>query len=101
MSAADTLNLLTCPLCNKRFCDCGFEIVFFFLLLQEVFPAEYDLSYDADMQLLVWEFLSKLEQLMPVPDLSQVLSDITVQIRSTGYYIVYYNCITSNRLCHG
>ncbi|KAK5609572.1 hypothetical protein CRENBAI_004443, partial [Crenichthys baileyi] len=38
---------------------------------QEVFPAEYDLSYDVDMQLLVWEFLSKLERLLPVPDLGQ------------------------------
>ncbi|XP_017287032.1 zinc finger protein 2 homolog [Kryptolebias marmoratus] len=41
---------------------------------QEVFPAEYDLSYDADMQLLVWEFLSKLERLLPVPDLGQTVS---------------------------
>uniref|UniRef100_A0A3Q2WGT6 Zinc finger protein 260-like n=1 Tax=Haplochromis burtoni TaxID=8153 RepID=A0A3Q2WGT6_HAPBU len=39
---------------------------------QEVFPTEYGLSYDADMQLLVWEFLSKLERLLPVPDLGQV-----------------------------
>ncbi|XP_026003320.1 zinc finger protein 2 homolog isoform X2 [Astatotilapia calliptera] len=38
---------------------------------QEVFPTEYGLSYDADMQLLVWEFLSKLERLLPVPDLGQ------------------------------
>lgn len=52
---------------------------FFFVLLavnvfsaQEVFPTEYGLSYDADMQLLVWEFLSKLERLLPVPDLGQV-----------------------------
>lgn len=39
---------------------------------QEVFPTEYGLSYDADMQLLVWELLSKLERLLPVPDLGQV-----------------------------
>uniref|UniRef100_A0A3Q3F222 Zinc finger protein 708-like n=1 Tax=Labrus bergylta TaxID=56723 RepID=A0A3Q3F222_9LABR len=38
---------------------------------QEVFPTEYGLSYDTDMQLLVWEFLSKLEKLLPIPDLSQ------------------------------
>lgn len=50
-------------------------------LFQEVFPAEYDLSYDADMQLLVWEFLSRLEQLVPVPDLSQVGSDITAHVQ--------------------
>ncbi|MEQ2263065.1 hypothetical protein XENORESO_002635 [Xenotaenia resolanae] len=44
---------------------------------QEVFPAEYDLSYDVDMQLLVWEFLSKLERLLPVPDLGQATSWLT------------------------
>ncbi|KAM9705815.1 uncharacterized protein ACNS7B_001886 isoform 2-T3 [Menidia menidia] len=44
---------------------------------QEVFPAEYGLSYDSDMQLLVWEFLSKLERLLPVPDLAQAVSWLT------------------------
>ncbi|XP_068443012.1 zinc finger protein ZFP2-like [Clinocottus analis] len=44
---------------------------------QEVFPTEYGLSYDIDMQLLVWEFLSKLEKLLPVPDLSQTVSWLT------------------------
>lgn len=31
------------------------------------------------MQLLAWEFLSKLEKLLPVPDLSQVGNDVTLQ----------------------
>lgn len=31
------------------------------------------------MQLLVWEFLSKLEKLLPVPDLSQVGDVIPLQ----------------------
>uniref|UniRef100_A0A3Q2GQZ6 Zinc finger protein 2 homolog n=1 Tax=Cyprinodon variegatus TaxID=28743 RepID=A0A3Q2GQZ6_CYPVA len=44
---------------------------------QEVFPAEFDLSYDADMQLLAWEFLSKLERLLAVPDLGQAASWLT------------------------
>uniref|UniRef100_A0A4W6FH31 C2H2-type domain-containing protein n=1 Tax=Lates calcarifer TaxID=8187 RepID=A0A4W6FH31_LATCA len=44
---------------------------------KEVFPTEYGLSYDTDMQLLVWEFLSKLEKLLPVPDLGQVGNDTT------------------------
>ncbi|XP_028250102.1 zinc finger protein 2 homolog isoform X3 [Parambassis ranga] len=44
---------------------------------QEVFPTEYGLSYDTDMQLLVWEFLSKLERLLPVPDLGQAVSWLT------------------------
>ncbi|KAG7487270.1 hypothetical protein MATL_G00021400 [Megalops atlanticus] len=29
-------------------------------------------SYDSALQMLVWEFLSRLEQLLPVPDLKQV-----------------------------
>ncbi|XP_029969282.1 zinc finger protein 345-like [Salarias fasciatus] len=44
---------------------------------QEVFQAEYGLGYDKDMQLLVWEFLSKLERLLPVPDLGQTVSWLT------------------------
>ncbi|XP_054480803.1 zinc finger protein ZFP2-like isoform X2 [Anoplopoma fimbria] len=44
---------------------------------QEIFPTEYGPSYDTDMQLLVWEFLSKLEKLLPVPDLSQTVSWLT------------------------
>ncbi|KAM4711757.1 uncharacterized protein FYW61_020872 isoform 2-T2 [Anableps anableps] len=44
---------------------------------KEVFPADYDLSYDTDMQLLVWEFLSKLERLLLVPDLGQTISWLT------------------------
>ncbi|XP_073336331.1 uncharacterized protein [Pagrus major] len=44
---------------------------------QEVFPTEYGSSYDTDMQLLVTEFLSKLEKLLPVPDLSQTVSWLT------------------------
>lgn len=46
---------------------------------------EYGLGYDSDMQLLVWEFLSKLEKLLPVPDLGQVGQDIS------DYY--YYSFI--------
>lgn len=40
--------------------------------MQEVFPVEYDNKYDKDLQLLVWEFLSRLEKILPVPDLGQV-----------------------------
>ncbi|XP_036378529.1 zinc finger protein 250-like [Megalops cyprinoides] len=31
-------------------------------------------SYDSALQMLVWEFLSRLEQLLPVPDLEQTVS---------------------------
>lgn len=41
---------------------------------QEVFPEQYGRHYDTAVQTLTWEFLSRLEQLFPVPDLKQVLS---------------------------
>uniref|UniRef100_A0A3B5MAH6 C2H2-type domain-containing protein n=1 Tax=Xiphophorus couchianus TaxID=32473 RepID=A0A3B5MAH6_9TELE len=45
------------------------ERAYFF---QEVFPAEYGQQYDAALQVLLWELLSKLEKLLPIPDLKQV-----------------------------
>ncbi|XP_036376474.1 zinc finger protein 271-like [Megalops cyprinoides] len=41
---------------------------------QDVFPVEYGPNYDSALQMLAWEFLSKLEQLLPVPDLTQTVS---------------------------
>ncbi|KAK6314532.1 hypothetical protein J4Q44_G00140610 [Coregonus suidteri] len=38
---------------------------------QEVFPEQYGQHYDTAVQTLTWEFLSRLEQLFPVPDLKQ------------------------------
>ncbi|XP_036821314.1 uncharacterized protein LOC110507824 isoform X2 [Oncorhynchus mykiss] len=38
---------------------------------QEVFPARYGPRYDTALQVLVWEFLSRLEELLPVPDFTQ------------------------------
>ncbi|KAK6314668.1 hypothetical protein J4Q44_G00141970 [Coregonus suidteri] len=38
---------------------------------QEVFPVHYGPRYDTALQTLVWEFLSRLEELLPVPDLAQ------------------------------
>ncbi|XP_018539870.1 zinc finger protein 585A isoform X1 [Lates calcarifer] len=40
----------------------------------EVFPAEYGPQYDSDLQMLFWEFLCRLAQLLPVPDLEQTVS---------------------------
>ncbi|CAN9508423.1 unnamed protein product [Ophioblennius macclurei] len=37
----------------------------------EVFPVEYGPQYDAALHVLLWELLSKLEKLLPVPDLKQ------------------------------
>ncbi|XP_029019247.1 zinc finger protein 665-like isoform X2 [Betta splendens] len=44
------------------------ERAYFF---QEVFPMEYGPQYDAALHVLLWELLSKLEKLLPVPDLKQ------------------------------
>ncbi|KAJ8403262.1 hypothetical protein AAFF_G00354790 [Aldrovandia affinis] len=41
---------------------------------QEVFPVQFGPKYDTALRALVWEFLSRLEQLLPIPDLQQTLS---------------------------
>lgn len=41
-------------------------------LLQEVFPAYFGSKYDASLEMLVWEFISRLDELLPVPDFTQV-----------------------------
>ncbi|KAK6296646.1 hypothetical protein J4Q44_G00327880 [Coregonus suidteri] len=38
---------------------------------QEVLPVHYGPQYDTAVQVLVWEFLSRLEELQPVPDFTQ------------------------------
>ncbi|KAM4615663.1 uncharacterized protein ACJ7VT_010753 [Polymixia lowei] len=38
---------------------------------QEVFPVEYGPKYDSVLRELMWEFLSRLAELLPVPDLKQ------------------------------
>ncbi|XP_076006841.1 uncharacterized protein LOC143001228 isoform X2 [Genypterus blacodes] len=40
----------------------------------EVFPVEFGPQYDRDLETLFWEFLCRLNQLMPVPDLEQTAS---------------------------
>ncbi|XP_041833013.1 zinc finger protein 11-like isoform X2 [Melanotaenia boesemani] len=40
----------------------------------DVFFAEYGLQYDSDLEMLFSEFLSRLSQLLPVPDLEQTVS---------------------------
>ncbi|KAJ8261597.1 hypothetical protein GJAV_G00156120 [Gymnothorax javanicus] len=40
---------------------------------QEVFAVEYGPQFDAALQKLFWEFLSRLDQLLPVPDLAQTV----------------------------
>ncbi|CDQ80104.1 unnamed protein product [Oncorhynchus mykiss] len=41
---------------------------------QNVFPEEYGPKYDSTLQILVWEFLSRLEKLIPAPNLKQTAS---------------------------
>ncbi|XP_044042883.1 zinc finger protein 649-like [Siniperca chuatsi] len=50
------------------------EKEFFF---QEVFPANYGSNYDQRLQQLVSDFLSRLEQLLPIPDLHQTAAWLT------------------------
>ncbi|XP_068163326.1 zinc finger protein 11-like [Antennarius striatus] len=40
----------------------------------DVFPAEYGPQYDSDLQILFSEFLCRLDQLLPVPELEQTIS---------------------------
>lgn len=42
--------------------------------LQEIFPAYFGSKYDACLEMLVWEFISRLDELLPVPDFTQVPS---------------------------
>lgn len=42
------------------------------ILFQEVFPVQYGPQYDTALHVLLWEMLTKLENMLPVPDLKQV-----------------------------
>lgn len=41
--------------------------------LQDVFPTDFGPEYDGALQMLMLDFLSRLEKLLPVPDIQQVL----------------------------
>ncbi|CAB1346102.1 unnamed protein product [Coregonus sp. 'balchen'] len=45
---------------------------------QVVFPIRYGPRYDTALQILVWEFLSRLEELLPVPDLTETASSLSI-----------------------
>ena len=42
------------------------------LCVQEEFPEEYGPKFDEELEKLLWEFLLRLDQLLPVPNLAQV-----------------------------
>uniref|UniRef100_A0A8D3AQ64 C2H2-type domain-containing protein n=1 Tax=Scophthalmus maximus TaxID=52904 RepID=A0A8D3AQ64_SCOMX len=54
--------------------DCQVLVMHFLSLSKEVFPAEYGPQYDGDLQTLFGDFLCRLTQLLPVPDLEQTVS---------------------------
>nr|XP_061817486.1 zinc finger protein 502-like [Nerophis lumbriciformis] len=77
------------------------ERAYFF---QEVFPMEYGPKYDAALHVLLWELLSKLEKLLPIPDLKQttdwlgstsVLLDECVQSTTEELSLIFEHCRTS------
>uniref|UniRef100_A0A4W5NZK7 TERF1-interacting nuclear factor 2 N-terminal domain-containing protein n=1 Tax=Hucho hucho TaxID=62062 RepID=A0A4W5NZK7_9TELE len=41
---------------------------------QEVFPVQYSTRYDTALQILVWQFFDRLEEMLPVPSFTQVLT---------------------------
>ncbi|XP_062850773.1 C2H2-type zinc finger protein [Trichomycterus rosablanca] len=44
---------------------------------QNVFPVEFGPSFDSSIQTLMWDFLFRLEQFLPVPDLLQTVGWLT------------------------
>ncbi|XP_019947974.2 zinc finger protein interacting with ribonucleoprotein K-like [Paralichthys olivaceus] len=54
------------------------------LFFQEVFPANYGSAYDERLQQLVSDFLSRLEQLLPIPDLQQTAAWLTETASVSG-----------------
>lgn len=52
-----------CIMCSIPVCVC---------VSQEVFPVQYGAQYDTALKELMWDLLSRLEKLFPVPDLNKV-----------------------------
>ncbi|XP_008300496.1 zinc finger protein 2 homolog [Stegastes partitus] len=50
------------------------------IFFQEVFPANYGSAYNQKIQQLVSVFLSRLEQLLPIPDLQQTTAWLTESV---------------------
>lgn len=43
--------------------------------MQECFPDHFGSKFETALEMLVWEFISRLDELLPVPDFTQVQSD--------------------------
>ncbi|KAK6302218.1 hypothetical protein J4Q44_G00265730 [Coregonus suidteri] len=72
-----------------------------------VFPVEYGPSFDSSLQTLVCHFLSRLEELLPVPDFKQTASLISA---APSVLEEYMRCVShgedlksllQNQHCHG
>lgn len=55
----------------KYLCDADLNCDYLF---QDVFPTDFGPDYDSALQVLMLDFLSRLERLLPVPDIQQVLA---------------------------
>uniref|UniRef100_A0A3Q0RBT5 TERF1 (TRF1)-interacting nuclear factor 2 n=1 Tax=Amphilophus citrinellus TaxID=61819 RepID=A0A3Q0RBT5_AMPCI len=44
---------------------------------KEVFPVDYGTTFDQELEKLLWEFLVRLDQLLPVPNLAQTVAWLT------------------------
>lgn len=56
----------------KCYCSTLFQLKVV-VIFQDVFPTDFGPEYDGALQMLMHDFLSRLEKLLPVPDTQQVL----------------------------
>uniref|UniRef100_A0AAY4F017 C2H2-type domain-containing protein n=1 Tax=Denticeps clupeoides TaxID=299321 RepID=A0AAY4F017_9TELE len=45
------------------------------IFFQEVFPVEYGAKFDSALQKLIWTFVTRLEEVLPVPTLEMIIYD--------------------------
>lgn len=50
-------------------------------LMKEIFPVYFGAKYEAALEMLVWEFISRLEELLPVPDFTQVTLPLNLTLQ--------------------
>ncbi len=63
-------------------------------LFQDVFPTDFGPEYDSALQVLMLDFLSRLEKLLPVPDIQQVLKPVW----ETKHFVVFQLlCVSPHR----
>lgn len=57
------------------------------VFLQDVFPTDFGPDYDGALQVLMLDFLSRLEKLLPVPDIQQVLEPVSLSYPTCFFFI--------------